>query len=104
MVGGHVVDNAGVGASTFTYSLNGGVVTVTGIGGNAYEPHYYYIIDELAAGKYVATFKMTSSVARDFRFNIILPNSSYASILPDTKYDFNIATADEGVIAISFDA
>lgn len=104
VVGGHVVDNAGVGASTFTYSLNGGVVTVTGIGGNAYEPHYYYIIDELAAGKYVATFKMTSSVARDFRFNIILPNSSYASILPDTKYDFNIATADEMVeVTVAFE-
>ncbi|MFH1693880.1 MAG: carbohydrate binding domain-containing protein [Bacillota bacterium] len=90
------------GNGTMSYSDNGAVFAVDTLGGAAYQPHYYYIIDELAAGTYTVIFTMTSSVARDFRFNIILPDAGYASILPDTKYDFSLNADEMTVITVTF--
>jgi hypothetical protein len=85
------------------YSANGAVFNVSAVGSLPHEPHYYYMIDALAPGNYTAVFQMTSSVARDFRFNIILPDSGYASILEGSKYDFNVAEADEMVtVTVNF--
>ena len=104
VIGGHVYDNAGEGVGTMTYGATGAVIEVTTLGSQAYTPHYYYLIDELAAGKYTVVLQMTSSVARDFRFNMVLPNAGWGSILPDTKYDFNVATADQMVtVTVSFE-
>ena len=92
--GGHTYDNAGSGVGTAGYSDTGFEFVVTGLGGAAYTPHYYVIVDELAAGDYTVTFTLTSSVTRDFRFNMVLPDAGYSSILPDSFVDFN-AIADE---------
>ena len=103
VIGGHTYDNAGEGAGTMVYSATGAVINVTTLGSQPYTPHYYYMIDELAAGNYTVVFQMTSSVARDFRFNMILPNAGWGSILPDTKYDFNVATVDQMVtVSVNF--
>ena len=103
VIGGHFLENAGVGVSTMTYSANGAIMDVTSIGGNAWEPHYYYMIDSLAPGSYTAVFQMTSSVARDFRFNLVLPNAGFASILDGGFYNFNVATANEMVtVTVNF--
>ena len=103
IVGKHTYDNSGGGAGTMVYGPEGAVITVTGLGGAAYQPHYYYIIDSLAVGKYTAVLKMSSSVARDFRFNMILPDDDWVSILPDTKVDFEVETPDQMVtVTVSF--
>jgi len=81
---------------------DGAIFNIVDLGGAAYEPHYYYIISALEAGKYAAVLTLSSTVARDFRFNIILPDSGYASILPDTKYDFHLDAATETTLVIEF--
>lgn len=80
----------------------GAVFNIVDVGGAAYEPHYYYIISALEAGNYAAVLTLTSTVARDFRFNIILPDAGYASILPDTKYDFHLDAGAETVVVVNF--
>jgi hypothetical protein len=89
----HTYDNAGVGVGSMSAVDGDAVITVDTLGANAWEPHYYYMIDSLDAGTYTVVLRMTSSVARDFRFNLVLPDSGYVSILPDTKVDFS-ADAD----------
>ena len=103
VIGGHGFYDGGNAANTMAYSANGAVFNVSAVGGQAYEPHYYYIIDALAPGNYTFVLHMTSSVARDFRLNIVLPDSGFASILEGSKYDFNVATADEMVtVTVNF--
>jgi len=81
-------------ANTMKLGADGAVVTIAELGGAAYEPHYYYMIHGLEAGNYAIVLTLDSSVARDFRLNVVIPDWGYASILPDTKYDFSL-TADE---------
>jgi hypothetical protein len=90
----HNYDNSGEVATGQMVAVDGdAVITVDTLGGNAWEPHYYYMIDSLDAGTYTVVLRMTSSVARDFRFNLVLPDAGHVSILPDTKVDFS-ADAD----------
>ncbi len=88
--------------NSWGYTADGVAFVVDTLGGAAYQPHYYYIIDSLGAGNYTVTFTIKSSVARDFRFNIILPDAGYASILPDTKYDFSLNADEVTVVSIDF--
>lgn len=88
--------------NSWGYVADGVAFVVDTLGGAAYQPHYYYLIDQLAAGNYTVTFTMSSSVARDFRFNIILPDAGYASILPDTKYDFSLNADEATTVTINF--
>jgi len=90
------------GNGSMAYSTDGAIFTVDTLGGAAYVPHYYYLIDELLAGDYTVKFTMKSSVARDFRFNIILPDAGYASLLPDTKYDFALNADEMVTVTIEF--
>ncbi len=100
--GGHVYDNAGEGVGTFDYSDTGLEFVVTTLGSQAYTPHYYYLIDELAAGNYTVTFQLTSSVARDFRFNMVLPDAGYSSILTNSFEDFSILADETTTVTLNF--
>ena len=46
---------------------------------------------------------LTSSVTRDLRFNIILPDAGYASILPDNFVDFRVTADAPYVFTVSFE-
>jgi hypothetical protein len=91
-------------ASTDSMTLVDGeaVIVVATLGGQAYIPHFYQMIAGLVPGNYTLKLVMTSTVARDFRFNLVLPDAGYASLLPDTKYDFNVEANVEEVIYVNF--
>jgi hypothetical protein len=91
-------------ASTDSMTLVDGeaVIVVGTLGGAAYTPHFFQMIAGLVPGNYTLKLVMTSTVARDFRFNLVLPDSGYASLLPDTKYDFNVEANVEEVIYVNF--
>lgn len=57
-------------------------ITVTSVGAEAYVPHYFYELEGLDAGTYTYTIDVTGSVSRTLRFNIVVPNWGFASILP----------------------
>jgi len=97
-----VYDNAGEGVGSMTLVNGKAVVEVTTLGSAPYTPHFYQLIAGLVPGNYTLKLVLTSSVTRDFRLNFVLPNSGYASLLTDTKYDFS-ATADvEKVVYVNF--
>ena len=89
---------------TMTRGVNGGAsIVVPELGGAAYQPHYFYIFPTLAKGKYEVKIALTSSVTRDLRFNIILPDAGYASILPDNFVDFRVTADAPYVFTVSFE-
>ncbi|MCX5775223.1 MAG: carbohydrate binding domain-containing protein [Firmicutes bacterium] len=88
--------------NTFKMTSDGAVATIVTLGGAAYVPHYYYMIDSLAVGNYTVALTMKSSVARDFRLNLVIPAWGYASILPDTKYDFNLLSDTLTQVTVNF--
>ena len=89
---------------TMTRGVNGGAsIVVPALGGAAYQPHYFYIFPTLAKGKYEVKIALTSSVTRDLRFNIILPDAGYASILPDNFVDFTVTADTPYVFTVSFE-
>jgi hypothetical protein len=100
-LGGHTYFNTPGGTAQVTSE---GLSIVTGdLGGDAYTPHYYYIFPTLAKGKYEVKIALTSSVTRDLRFNIILPDAGYASILPDNFVDFTVTADSPYVFTVSFE-
>jgi len=100
-LGGHTYFNTPGGTAQVTPE---GLSIVTGnLGGDAYTPHYYYIFPTLAKGKYEVKIALTSSVTRDLRFNIILPDAGYASILPDNFVDFRVTADAPYVFTVSFE-
>jgi len=88
--------------NTFKMTDEGAVANIVTLGGAAYVPHYYYLIDSLEAGNYTVALTMKSSVARDFRLNLVIPAWGYASILPDTKYDFSLVSDTLTQVTVSF--
>lgn len=89
---------------TMTRGTNGGAsIEVPALGGAAYQPHYFYIFPTLAKGKYEVKIALTSSVTRDLRFNIILPDAGYASILPENFVDFRVTAESPYVFTVSFE-
>jgi hypothetical protein len=67
-------------------------VDVPLLGGAPHTPHYYYLIPSLSAGTYQVKIALTSSVARDLRFNIVLPNANHDSILTGGFIDQAVTT------------
>jgi hypothetical protein len=67
-------------------------VDVPLLGGAPHTPHYYYMIPSLSAGTYQVKIALTSSVARDLRFNIVLPDAGYNSILTGGFIDQAVTT------------
>ena len=90
VLGGHSTD----GDATMKYTAEGALITVNSLGGAAYQPHYFYEIPALGVGTYELKFVVTSSVTRDLRFNILLPDSGYASILTDGFSDFEVTEGE----------
>ncbi|MFA7417590.1 MAG: hypothetical protein WCZ19_03520, partial [Acholeplasma sp.] len=88
--------------ATMTKDENSIVITVTEVGAEAYQPHYAYEIAEgLEAGTYVFTMKVTSSVARDLRANILVPAWGYQSLVEGTKFDQAMPQDEE--VTITFE-
>ena len=67
-------------------------VVVPTLGGAPHTPHYYYMVPTLAAGTYQVKIALTSSVARDLRFNIVLPDANHNSILTGGFIDQAVTT------------
>jgi hypothetical protein len=102
ILGGHTFFTENGGA--MTRGANGGAsIEVPALGGAAYQPHYYYIFPTLAKGSYEVKIALTSSVTRDLRFNIILPDAGYASILPENFVDFGVTANSPYVLTVSFE-
>jgi hypothetical protein len=102
ILGGHTFFTENGGA--MTRGANGGAsIEVPALGGAAYQPHYYYIFPTLAKGNYEVKIALTSSVTRDLRFNIILPDAGYASILPENFVDFRVTADTPYVFTLSFE-
>ncbi len=102
ILGGHTFFTENGGA--MTRGANGGAsIEVPALGGAAYQPHYYYIFPTLAKGSYEVKIALTSSVTRDLRFNIILPDAGYASILPENFVDFGVTANTPYVLTVSFE-
>ncbi len=97
----HTYDNAGGGEGSMVLTEDGALVTVTAMG-EAYQPHVYDMIDALEPGDYQLVLRLTASVARDLRMNLILPDAGWISILPDTKYDFAVNADEEMAFVVDF--
>jgi hypothetical protein len=85
VLGGHAIS----GDSTFVHTSSGALMTVNSMGA-AWEPHYFYTFPTLQKGNYEVKFVVTGNVSRDIRFNVVLPNQNYDSILPTGFIDFAI--------------
>lgn len=82
----HVVEQAdGVTHAQDTRTANELTIEVLSTGGEAYIPHYLYELARLDAGTYVYKISVTSDVTRHLRFNIVLPDSDFNSILPPVE-------------------
>jgi hypothetical protein len=90
VLGGHST----FGDATMKNTAEGALITVNSLGGAVYEPHYFYEIPALGVGTYELKFVVTSSVTRDLRFNILLPDSDYASILTGGFSDFEVTEGE----------
>jgi hypothetical protein len=89
-LGGHTYFTTTGGSAKVTSS--GLSIAVDTLGAEPYMPHYYYMVPSLAAGTYQVKIALTSSVARTLRFNIVLPDAGYSSILPDGFIDQDVTT------------
>lgn len=79
----HVLEQAdGVTHATAERTEDDLTITVNTVGGEAYIPHYFYLLDGLQAGTYEYRISVTADVLRHLRFNIIVPDWGFASILP----------------------
>ena len=102
VIGGHqfFTEHGG----TMSRGASGGAsIVVPELGGAAYQPHYFYMFPTLAKGKYEVKIALNSSVTRDLRFNIILPDAGYASILPTNFVDFRVTANTPLVYTLSFE-
>jgi len=102
VLGGHRFDSPQSAANTMKRSDDGAVFTIVDVGTDAWVPHYYYMIDVLEPGAYAAVFELSATVARDLRFNIVLPDAGYSSILPENAYDFNVPAGSVTRVVIPF--
>ena len=96
-------DNAGEGAGTMVLSeTNEAVIEVTTLGSQAYTPHFYQMIDSIAPGNYVLKIVIDSSVTRNLRVNLVLPNAGWGSILPDNFVDFEVTAEETTTLYVEF--
>lgn len=99
---GFYYDNSGSGEGSMVLKDGKAFIDVTKLGPDAYTPHFYQLIDQLTPGNYRMKLVLTSSVARNFRVNLVLPDSGYASLLEGTKYDFVVEKDVEEVVYVDF--
>ena len=102
VIGGHqfFTEHGG----TMSRGANGGAsIVVPELGGAAYQPHYFYMFPTLAKGKYEVKIALNSTVTRDLRFNVILPDAGYASILPTNFVDFRVTADTPMVFTVTFE-
>jgi hypothetical protein len=96
-------DNSGEGAGTMVLGEeNEAVIEVTTLGSQSYMPHFYQIVDSLAPGNYVLKIVIDSTVDRDLRVNLVLPNAGWVSILPDNAVDFDVTAAETTTFYVEF--
>jgi hypothetical protein len=98
VLGGHSID----GAATMKHLGQSAEITVATLGAEAYQPHYFYMIPTLSAGKYELKIIVNSSVARDLRLNVILPDVGFASILEGGFKDFAVTQGTDVVYTLTF--
>jgi hypothetical protein len=97
VLGGHAID----GPATLVNTSEGALMTVNSMGA-PHVPHYFYTFASLEKGDYRVKFVIKGDVARTIRFNVILPDESYRSILPEGFKDFNIVDDETYVFTTSF--
>lgn len=95
-------DNAGGGQGHMHLVDGEAVVTVTELGGEPYQPHMYQMIPVLAPGTYVLKLVLESSVTRDLRLNLVLPDAGWVSILDGGSVDFEVTADEEEVVYVEF--
>jgi hypothetical protein len=96
-------DNAGAGQGTMVLDAAGNaVIDVTALGDAAYTPHLYQMIEQLYPGNYVLKIVLDSTVDRDLRVNMVLPNADYASIFSDGFVDFEVLSTETNVVYVEF--
>lgn len=96
-------DNAGAGAGTMVLNADGdAVIDVTALGDQPYTPHLYQMIEQLYPGNYVLKIVLDSTVDRDLRVNMVLPNADYASIFSEGFVDFEVLSTETNVIYVEF--
>jgi hypothetical protein len=96
-------DNAGEGAGTMVLGADGGaVIDVTTLGSQAYTPHFYQMIEKLAPGNYTLKLVLDSSVDRDLRVNLVLPDAGWISLFADGSHDFAVVSTESNVVYVNF--
>lgn len=95
-------DNAGGGQGHMNLVDGKAVVTVTDLGGEPYTPHMYQMIPVLAPGNYVLKLVLESSVTRDLRLNLVLPDAGWVSIIDGGFVDFEVTADEEEVVYVEF--
>lgn len=96
-------DNAGAAAGTMILNEDGfAEVEVTSLGSDPWTPHFYQMIDSIAPGNYVLKIVIDSSVDRDLRVNMVLPDAGWVSIFPENSVDFAVTEAELTTIYIEF--
>jgi hypothetical protein len=96
------VFNEGDGQATMTLEDGSIVYEVTGLGGLAYQPHLYQMIDSLEPGTYHLVFRVSADVARDLRINMVLPDNGYNSLFANGFVDFTTVENDSVLVSIEF--
>jgi len=96
------VFNEGDGQATMTLEDGSIVYEVTGLGGLAYQPHLYQMIDSLEPGTYHLVFRVSADVARDLRINMVLPDNGYNSLFANGFVDFTTVEDDSVLVSIEF--
>ena len=99
---GFEVYNEGTGQ--LTASVEEGTLTldVTGLGTLPFQPHFFQMVGNLDAGNYVLVARLESDVTRDVRFNVVLPDAGFASILENGFVDVNLVAGTPKEVVIRF--
>lgn len=94
--------NEGDGQGTMKVVDGDLVVNITGLGGAAYQPHLFQMIDMLEAGTYHLVFDVSADVVRDLRINMVLPDAGYNSLFSAGFVDFKTSTTEAAQVVIEF--
>jgi predicted secreted protein len=103
VVGGHQFITEHGGTMTRATDAGGASIVVPALGPNAYQPHYAYFFPTLAKGKYEVKIIINSTVARDIRFNVLLPDAGFASIIAGGFEDFAVTSNADTVFTYTFE-
>ncbi|MFA5693474.1 MAG: carbohydrate binding domain-containing protein, partial [Acholeplasmataceae bacterium] len=88
--------------ASYKLTEDGLLISMTALGDAAHMPHLYQEGFNLNAGDYTLEVKITSSVDRDVRFNLILPEAGYSSLLDDGFHDESLVKDEETIVSLDF--